>query len=142
MGVRLVPARPIAQPILLGTSFVIFVLAVVCMPPLSGFIGKVWILQEAFGADKANWFWPFYLVCSLLGLVAMTRVGSQLFWRHNGQNASEGKASKCEVFAVLILLSSSPLLSVFAGPMSELTTQAAEQVFTTAGLLNAVLGGK
>ena len=140
VGVRLVPARPIAQPVLLGTSFIVFVLAVVGMPPLSGFIGKVWLLQASFAADKAVWFWSVYLVVSLLVLVALTRTGSQLFWRHNGQAQSEVRACKYQLMGVIALLLCSPLLSIFAGTISEITTLAASQVFDTHALQNAVLG--
>ncbi|ATC99008.1 MULTISPECIES: monovalent cation/H+ antiporter subunit D [Pseudoalteromonas] len=142
VGVRLVPAKPIGQPILLGTSFIVFVLAVVGMPPFSGFIGKVWLLQEALNVDKAAWFWAVYLVVSLLVLVTLTRAGSQLFWRHNGQEPSETKATSCQLVGVISLLLCSPLLSIFAGPISEITTLAATQVFDTLGLQQAVLGGK
>jgi multicomponent K+:H+ antiporter subunit D len=142
VAVRLVPAKPIGQPILLGTSFIVFVLAVVGMPPFSGFIGKVWLLQEALNVDKAAWFWSVYLVVSLLVLVTLTRAGSQLFWRHNGQEPSETKATSCQLIGVLSLLLCSPLLSIFAGPISEITTLAASQVFDITGLQQAVLGGK
>ncbi len=142
VGVRLVPARPITQPILLGTSFIVLVLAVVGMPPFSGFISKVWILKESLNSANAQWFWPVYLICSLFVLMALTRSGSQLFWRHNGQNQSDVKANKYQVLAVMVLLLSSPLLSFFAGPISEVTTLAAEQAFNTQALQGAVLGGK
>ncbi len=142
VAVRLVPAKPVGQPILLGTSFVVFVLAVVGMPPFSGFVGKVWLLQEAFKVEKAAWFWSVYLVVSLLILVTLTRAGSQLFWRHNGQEPSETKATTYQLIGVISLLLCSPLLSVFAGPISEITTLAASQVFDISGLQQAVLGGK
>ena len=131
VAVRLVPAKPVGQPILLGTSFILLVLAVVGMPPLSGFIGKVWLLQEALSAEKAPWFWAIYLVVSLLVLVTLTRAGSQLFWRHNGQEPSETRATRCQMVAVISLLLCSPLLSIFAGYISEVTTLAASQVFDT-----------
>jgi multicomponent K+:H+ antiporter subunit D len=142
VGVRLVPARPITQPILLGTSFIVLVLAVVGMPPFSGFISKVWILKESLNSANAQWFWPVYLICSLFVLMALTRSGSQLFWRHNGQSQSDVKANKYQVLAVMVLLLSSPLLSFFAGPISEVTTLAAEQAFNTQALQGAVLRGK
>jgi len=142
VAVRLVPAKPVGQPILLGTSFILLVLAVVGMPPLSGFIGKIWLLQEALSAEKAPWFWAIYLVVSLLVLITLTRAGSQLFWRHNGQELSETRATRCQMVAVISLLLCSPLLSIFAGYISEVTTLAASQVFDTSGLQHAVLGGK
>jgi multicomponent K+:H+ antiporter subunit D len=43
---------------------------------------------------------------------------------------------------VMVLLLSSPLLSFFAGPISEVTTLAAEQAFNTQALQGAVLRGK
>lgn len=140
VGTRLVPGREIAQPKRLGTVYILLVLAVVGMPPFSGFIAKVWLLDGALEAGKAVWFWSVYLVVSLLCLVALTRAGSQLFWRYSGHQKGEIRCNKWQWVALFLLVACSPLLSVFSGPITELTHAAAEQVFNPDVMRQAVLG--
>lgn len=139
VGDRLVPARAITQPALLGTCFILLVLGAVGMPPLSGFIGKVWLLQSAYDSGYATWFWPFYLVCSLLVLVALARAGSQLFWHQTKQEPSTERANKWHVASLIALVLCVPMLSLFAGPLSEITTKASMQVHDNALYQHAIL---
>ncbi len=140
VGDRLVPARPIANPMLLGSCFILLVLSVVGMPPLSGFVGKVWLLQASMAAELHTWFWPLYLVSSLLVLISMTRAGSQLFWRHSSKQAIEVKLSRWQISALLLVASCAPLLSLFAGVISDVTMEAAAQIHDVSTYSNAVLG--
>jgi len=141
---RLVAGRAVAQPYLLGTCFVVAALAVVGMPPLSGFVGKVWILKSTLDSEKAMLFWPIYLVSSLALLVAVSRAGTSLFWDHTHKDseAIEGtKAHPVKVIAVVALLACSPLMVVFAGPISDYMLATSEQLFDINTSINAVLQG-
>jgi multicomponent K+:H+ antiporter subunit D len=49
------------------------------MPPLSGFLGKLLILDA--WRDQAFAIWPAVLVSSFLMLLGLARAGSLLFWK-------------------------------------------------------------
>ena len=141
---RLAPGRGVAQPYLLGTCFIIAALAVVGMPPLSGFIGKVWILKTTLDSEKALLFWPVYLLASFALLVALSRAGTTLFWerKHQDSEPTEGvKAHPLQVTAIIALLVCSPLLVIFGGAVSEYMIAAATQLHDITGGINTVLGG-
>ncbi|CAM5214235.1 Na(+)/H(+) antiporter subunit D1 [Alishewanella longhuensis] len=59
-GDRLVAARRVSQPVLLGSLFVLAAISVAGLPPLSGFIGKLMLLQAAVGTEKQFWLWGCY----------------------------------------------------------------------------------
>ncbi|TMP71224.1 monovalent cation/H+ antiporter subunit D, partial [Pseudoalteromonas ruthenica] len=48
---RLTVGRPVTQPVLLGFGFVIAAVAAIGMPPLSGFIAKIWLLKATFNSE-------------------------------------------------------------------------------------------
>lgn len=141
---RLVAGRAVAQPFLLGISFVIAALTVVGMPPLSGFVGKIWILKSTLDSEKGMVFWPIYLLSSLALLVAISRAGTSLFWdrKFKESEAVEGiKAHPLKVTAMLLLLVCSPLMVIFAGPISDFMLATSEQLFDINTSINNVLQG-
>ncbi|MGX1112099.1 multicomponent K+:H+ antiporter subunit D [Pseudoalteromonas sp. MBR-15] len=141
---RLVAGRAVAQPFLLGISFVIAALTVVGMPPLSGFVGKIWILKSTLDSEKAMLFWPIYLLASLAVLVAISRAGTSLFWdhKHKDSDAIKGvNAHPLKVIALMTLLICSPLMVIFAGPVSEFMLATSEQLFDINSGINDVLHG-
>lgn len=127
---RLVSGRPLLQPVLLGSLFILAALAVVGMPPLSGFVGKIWLLQAATEAAEKVALWTVLLISSLLVLIALTRAGSTLFWRLNKQQAGTEHCSKLQLYAVCGLLLCSPLLVVFGDLVMQFCVAAAQQLET------------
>ena len=74
----------------LGLSFGACVIALAGLPPLSGFIGKIGILQGllAGGAATPALSWSFVAILILSGfatLVGLVRVGIQTFWATEGE---------------------------------------------------------
>ncbi|QBL08266.1 monovalent cation/H+ antiporter subunit D [Rheinheimera sp. D18] len=128
-GDRLVSGRRVSQPVLLGIMFMVGAMTVAGLPPFSGFIGKLMLLQAVAEPSSKLLLWSIVLVCSLLVIVGLSRAGSTLFWRVSGSDAGEGKAAPLQVFAVCWLLIASPLLVIFAGPFTELSQHAAAQLY-------------
>ena len=123
---RFVHSRPFVQPKLLGVAFAISALALIGMPPLSGFVGKIMILQATQSTAQTMWVWPLILVGSLAALVTFSRAGTTLFWRHNGSASSDAEPAKpTEIAGIGLLLLASPILVLFGGEISEFTQQAA-----------------
>lgn len=122
---RLVSGRRVAQPVLLGTLFFVAALSVAGLPPLSGFIGKLMILQSVVSTEQQLLLWSVVLLSSLMVLIGLARAGSTLFWRVSGSEAGGDKAAPLQIIAVSLLLVASPALVVFAGPLTELSVAAA-----------------
>lgn len=123
---RFVRSRPFVQPKLMGFAFAILALALVGMPPLSGFVGKIMILQATQSSTQTMWVWPLILVGSLIALIAFSRAGTTLFWRHNGNSSTEAEPAKpLEIASIVLLLLMAPLLVIFGGVISEFTQEAA-----------------
>lgn len=125
---RLVQGRPVTQPVLLGTLFLLCAAAVAGLPPLSGAVAKLWLLQSVDGGAWHAWIWTFILLSSLIVLIALSRAGSTLFWRVNKQSHAGVVASKRRLVAVCLLLSCSPLLTVFGEHLMQFCLQAAMQL--------------
>ncbi|NRQ43358.1 monovalent cation/H+ antiporter subunit D [Rheinheimera sp. YQF-2] len=136
---RLVSGRRVIQPVLLGGLFILAALTVAGLPPFSGFIGKLMLLQAATEPTSRLLLWSFILISSLLVIIGLSRAGSTLFWRISGSDASGEKAAPLQVFGVCWLLLASPLLVAFAGPLTGLSQQAAAQLYDTAGTVDIIL---
>ena len=133
------PAVPVAQPRLLGGLFLIGAMALAGLPPLSGFLGKVLLLQ-AFGATAAQpWVWSMVLGSSLLLLVALVRMGSSLFWAVQDDVATTAiPAPVRRWWPVAILLATGPLLMLFGQPLLKFITAAAGSLLQPIALLQAL----
>jgi multicomponent K+:H+ antiporter subunit D len=136
---RLVSARRVAQPVLLGSLFMLAAVSVAGLPPFSGFIGKLMILQAVDTGPAQVGLWSVILISSLMVLIGLSRAGSTLFWRVSGQPSNEDKAQPLQIFAVCWLLSASVALVVFAGPMTALTQQGAVQLADVPAAISIIL---
>ncbi len=121
----------------LGVLLLLVAMALLGLPPLAGFIGKLLILR---GADGMAWVWGVVLVASLLQLVAVARAGVRLFWAVSEEPAPVGPVSLWRLAPVIGLLIGVALLSVFAAPAERYARLAAAQVLTPADYIGAVLG--
>lgn len=136
-------APPLLQPALLGSLFFLGAIAIVGMPPLSGFVGKLLLLSatgpEAVAAPETVWLWSAVLGSSLLVLIALSRAGSRLFWRTQDVPAVGGRADGVRVSGAVLLLAAGPALSVFAAPVTAYTQATAQQLLQPGGYIAAVL---
>jgi multicomponent K+:H+ antiporter subunit D len=135
-----------AQTSLVGGLFFLGAIAMAGMPPLSGFIGKLLILDSARSALNAGWIWGLILGTSLLAMVGFSRGGSTLFWKSTAQPGNfEGPAPArpaLPLVAASLLLAGSVLLTVFAGPVTVYLDETAAQLFAPLGYVDAVLGAE
>ena len=133
---RLESGPPLAHGNWLGAAFFAAAVAVVGLPPLSGFVGKVALLQAVPSAP----YWVLLLLAGLAGLGGLSRAGSTLFWRVHGDVVSK-KLGRRRVIPMLALLLASPLLTVAAEPLLQLCGGVAEQLADQTIYIRAVLGG-
>lgn len=139
---RITAGPAIKQAKLLGCCFLIAAIAVIGMPPFSGFIGKIWLLQSTLDAEYAIVFWPLYLLASLAILLAIAKAGSTVFWHYksNGTDKSGVESVQpVQLIALIILISASPLMSIFSGPLTEYAIAAATQLHDFHGNVDTIL---
>lgn len=134
---RFVLARRVSHPTLLGVLFFIAAMTVAGLPPFSGFIGKLLVLQSAGSSDAISWVWPVILLSGLIAIIALSRAGTTLFWRYSGDNDknSAEPVSRWKVCSVVILLVASPLLVVFGSVVTSYTDSAAKQLHQLPGVV-------
>jgi len=127
------------QSSLLGLTFLVAGVSVAGMPPLSGFVGKVLLLQAAGTGWTAVWFWSLVLFGGLATITALSRSGSTFFWRTENRVAKRPKAHFWPLAASFSLLATSPALALWGEPILAYTQAMAEQLLEPDNYIQAVL---
>lgn len=136
---RLNPGPPLPRASLIGALFFMTAVLIVGLPPLSGFIGKFLVLRAALADPAWAWIMALILTSGLLGVIAMARSGSLLFFRAEGdpQAQTVGVGALTPVVGLLALCLA---LTIFAGPILEFTITIADQLLEPGLYIQAVLG--
>src|SRR5690606_15654462 len=111
-GDRIITGPKLPQARLLGLMFLFGAASVAGMPPLSGFVGKVMLLQAPVRDPHTFWFWTVLLLASFVVITALSRTGSTFFWRTEKRVAKSPVADKGALWTAALLLSTSLWLSV------------------------------
>ena len=113
------------------------------IPPLSGFIAKVAVVAPMIGAGRYL-LAAIALSVSLLTVLSMARLWEESFWKPAAvpvsSSASHPRLGMSIVAPIAFLVSLTIGLTVFAGPVSEVTARAAEQLLDRNAYVSAVLG--
>ncbi|MEM7615997.1 MAG: monovalent cation/H+ antiporter subunit D, partial [Pseudomonadota bacterium] len=140
----LIAAPPVAGAALTAALFFVAAIAMTGLPPLSGFVGKLLILDAAFTSPLVVWAWAIILSASLISVVGFARAGSTVFWKAQSVPRPEDKpippapAVLCYV-TVGGLLSLLVLHTVFAGPIHSYMTATSAQLFAPEPYISTVL---
>ena len=136
-----------------AAAFTYFTIALMMagLPPFSGFLGKVFILQATAETPYQGWIIAVILIVSLLSIIAFTRVGFILFWRASPpeENAKEPAYTAYQALpdtaphrndkAIYVLLIALMSYVVFAAPIQSYTTSTAQQIQNHALYQQAIL---
>lgn len=135
VGERISAGPALAGHTGLGALFFTAAVAMVGLPPLSGFFGKVALMQ----AVPAPLFWFLLLGASLGVLIALSRSGSTVFWRVSG-DVQGPPAGQGRLLATVLLLAAAPVMAIWGGPLLAMTSAVADQWGNPALYISAVLG--
>jgi multicomponent K+:H+ antiporter subunit D len=136
---------------LFAALFFAAAIAMAGMPPLSGFLGKLLVLDALRAPGVIGWAWSAILIGSLLTIVGFARAGSALFWKSTAIPLPEPDpdadaiavtpppATAAQVAPVMLTLAMLALLAVFAGPVSAYLDDTSAQLFDREGYVSAVL---
>ena len=111
------------------------------IPPLSGFLGKVGLLQaSASRATTMDWaLIAAGIITSLLTLYAVIRVWIMAFWQEAPEELEKKHCPKGMIGAAGALVAVSVMLTVVAGPLRTFTDDAAQQQGDRSVYVEAVL---
>ncbi|MDP3720171.1 MAG: proton-conducting transporter membrane subunit [Acidobacteriota bacterium] len=127
------------HPVLTALALVpIFSLAGV--PPLSGFLGKLAIVQGTFAAG-AYWVGGMVLAVGLLTLISMGRVWAEGFWAPGPGTADTTTPGTPLLFVIGGLSVVTLAMTFWAGPLFDVALRAAHQLLQRDQYIRAVLGG-
>ncbi|PZO63469.1 MAG: monovalent cation/H+ antiporter subunit D [Paracoccus denitrificans] len=138
----LTPQPAIVQNGPVGALFMAAAIGIAGLPPLSGFQGKIAILQATAGSTWAITIWAVILVTSLLSIVGLTQAGSVIFWKTDGQQrvgADIGPAPSLAITAAAALVALMAGLTILGGPVMSYTQATAVQLLHPADYVDAVL---
>ena len=141
---NLTPQPVISGNALTAAMFFIGAIAMAGLPPLSGFLGKLLVLDAGFDSDLMPWIWAVVLGSSLISILGFARAGSVLFWkahsveREEGTEAPQAPATLAYV-AVGGLVTLLMAHTVFAGQVHSYTTTMAAQLFAPEPYISTVV---
>jgi multicomponent K+:H+ antiporter subunit D len=136
----------------LGLAFMVCALLVAGLPPLSGFLAKLALLSSVLGVApeaqvgaiesvRAGWWIVGLLLGSgLLATVSLSRAAVRHFWSTSGELASHIKV--VEAIAILGLLASCVLLTVFADAVLRYTGATAAGLHAPGPYIEAVMSAR
>jgi multicomponent K+:H+ antiporter subunit D len=142
---RLVSAPAPAQPALVGGLFFVAAVAMVGMPPFGGFIGKAMLLQSTLpmigGMPDAafGWLWLAFLGGTLLGVIALSRAGSRLFWKVTPAPADAPRLRTGDWAPAAAALLVVAAVALAAAPLQRYTLAAARDLLDPTSLIDRTL---
>ncbi|MDQ3510279.1 MAG: monovalent cation/H+ antiporter subunit D [Pseudomonadota bacterium] len=142
VGDNLDTAGPLRHAGLLGTLFALAAVSVVGLPPLSGFIGKLMLLDAVPPGLRAS-VWAVVLIASLMALGALSRTASQVFWRAETwpeQARIPPQPQRLQVAAAWLLVGYGVTLVLAGGPVIAYTQATAAQLLDPAAYIRAAHG--
>ena len=157
-GLGLHAAAPIAGAPMIAGMFFLAAIAMTGLPPLSGFVGKLLILDASFASPMVWTVWAAILGSSLVAVVGFSRAGSAIFWKSHEDTTDAGLAQipedvqgkpqaggvarhtpVLELAAVGVLLALLVAHTVFAGAVMRYMSATAQQLFSPEPYIRAVL---
>jgi multicomponent K+:H+ antiporter subunit D len=136
---RIIKGRQLAQHGALGMLFFVAALTVIGMPPLSGFVSKLFILEAARTGAQVALLWPLVLFSTFLGMIALSRAGSRMFWHTLPGKPADISHPRGQLSTIAVLLFGAVLLTIFAEPVSDFTSAIANDLSHPQNYINAVL---
>jgi multicomponent K+:H+ antiporter subunit D len=142
---RLEPGAAPAQPALIGGLFFIAAAAMVGLPPFGGFIGKAMLLQSTLPLlgsipDTAiSLIWLALLGGTLLGVVALSRAGSSVFWKSTAAPAGAPRLRGGDWAPAAAALAVVAVVGIAAAPLQRFALDTARDLLEPASLIERTL---
>jgi multicomponent K+:H+ antiporter subunit D len=146
LGGALVPGPRMAQHGMLAALWFGAAIATAGLPPLSGFVGKLLVLNATRDMADVWLIWGAVLATSLVAVLGFAQAGSAVFWKLDEAEAppasdlAPAPQPALPLVACFALLAGVGMLAVLAGPVMRYLEATAAQMHTPAAYIAAVLG--
>ena len=147
-SVALTAAPPMAGGALTAALFFAGAIAMTGLPPLSGFLGKLLVLDASWTSPWGVWIWAVVLSSSLVAVLGFARAGSVLFWKAHDETTPAAEDDETPLrpaplafVAVGGLVAVLALHTTFAGPIHGYMTELAADLFGAETYRETVLDG-
>jgi multicomponent K+:H+ antiporter subunit D len=133
--------QPSGMMMVLAGLFFLLAIAMVGMPPLAGFVGKLLILDAGRSGGQMAIVWPAILITSLMLILGFARAGIQMFWAAPDRRVDDTRPAMrvLPIAAISVMIAAMAALTVFAGPVMTDMSAAANQLLAPQGYIDAVL---
>lgn len=122
------PAPVFAGTGMIGAAFMLGAIAMVGLPPLSGFVAKFMVLEAL--RDNAAWAWSAVLLGSLVTMVGFARAGSAVFWNADFDAPRlTKKINGISLIPIGALIGMILVLTIYAGPVSDWITLLVQDLY-------------
>ncbi len=121
----------------LALLFAPLALSLAGIPPFSGFVAKLALIQEGVALGR-GWIVAVSLVVGLLTLFSMTKIWSAAFWGEQVPSVATPRRGMLVATGSVVILSLA--VAVFAQPIAELSARAATDLLDPSVYITAVLG--
>jgi multicomponent Na+:H+ antiporter subunit D len=132
---------------LIAVMFVPLALSIAGIPPFGGFVPKLALVQEGVVQGR-GFIVGVSLAVSLLTLFSMTKIWAAAFWGTPPETADDdsgsqggGSNKRGMMLATGVVVALSLGVAVFAQPIVEVSTRAADDLMNPSSYITAVLGG-
>jgi multicomponent K+:H+ antiporter subunit D len=136
---RLVRGPCVGNRLAIGGAYAVLAVGIAGLPPLSGFIGKIMLMQAVAPPEWQAAWWTALLLSGLCMTLVLARVASLLFWQPLAP-LPDMQTSRTAKLALGTFVLASPVLVVFAAPVSAYAEAAAIQLHQRTPYQEAVLG--
>ncbi|MEO3415801.1 monovalent cation/H+ antiporter subunit D [Roseovarius sp. CAU 1744] len=135
---------PVSGAAMTAGLFFVGAIAMTGLPPLSGFVGKLLILDAAFTSPLVVWTWAVILSASLISVVGFARAGSTVFWKsqsipHPEETIRAPRPAILSYVAVGGLIALLVAHTVFAGQVHAYMNALSAQLFAPDRYISTVL---
>lgn len=120
---------------LIAALYMAAAVAMAGMPPLSGFLGKLLVMDAL--RDSATLSWSFILISSLLTMLGLARMGSDLFWKADAPERAQSRTAPFAPVATGLCIAALVALTLAAGPVTAWMAQAADALHAPAANIAA-----
>lgn len=136
---RLVRGPRVGNRLAIGGAYAVFAVAIAGLPPLSGFLGKLMLMQAgAPFAWRAVW-WAALLLSGFAVTLVLARVAALIFWQPDDPLPDRRTGARGRTAIVLLALAS-PAMVLFAASINGWTRATAAQLHQRTAYIEAVLG--
>jgi multicomponent K+:H+ antiporter subunit D len=136
---RLVRGPCVGNRRAIGSAYALFAVAIAGLPPLSGFLGKLMLMQAGAPEGWRAAWWAALLLSGFAVTLVLVRVAALIFWQPD-HPLPDQRTDGAGRAAILLLALASPAIVVLTAPLSAWTLATSTQLLARTPYLDAVLG--